>query len=176
MFYSIKNREDLKKSEELVSLKRQVEGTRLQDKLGKPKFHENIKRVFEPITDKIKITSEEITKTLTESSIKNNQTLESLNNKVLEIKNDRVILASCLLFFLSKITIHENTTQFKLVKYFGSNRVNDLLIHNTIPVTLHNNLTTFRDTSKEIKLEGDLLKMITNKTIMLILIVHRIKH
>ena len=38
-----------------------------------------------------------------------------------------------------------------------------MLIHNTIPITLYNNLLTFRDTGKEFELEGDLLKMITNK-------------
>ena len=64
---------------------------------------------------------------------------------------------------LSKITNPENTTQFKLVKEYSSNRVNDLEIHNTIPITLTENLLKFRDTSKVFKLKGDLLKMITNK-------------
>ena len=38
-----------------------------------------------------------------------------------------------------------------------------MLIKNTIPITLHNNLLTFRDTGKVFELKGDLLKMITNK-------------
>ena len=63
---------------------------------------------------------------------------------------------------LSKITNPENSSQFKLVKDPNSNRVNDLLIHNTIPITLHDNLLTFRDTCKEFELKEDLLKMITN--------------
>ena len=42
------------------------------------------------------------------------------------------------------------------------NRVNDLLTKNTIPITLHNNILTFRDTGKEFEVEGDLLKVITN--------------
>ena len=41
--------------------------------------------------------------------------------------------------------------------------VNNLLIHYTIPVTLYDNLLTFRDTGKEIPLKLDLLKKITNK-------------
>ena len=45
----------------------------------------------------------------------------------------------------------------------SSNRVNALLIHNTIPITLHDNLLTFRDSSKVIELKGELLKKITNK-------------
>ena len=38
-----------------------------------------------------------------------------------------------------------------------------MLIHNKIPITLYNNLLTFRDTGKEFELKRDLLKMITNK-------------
>ena len=36
-------------------------------------------------------------------------------------------------------------------------------INNSIPITLHNKLLTFRDTKKRFELKGDLLKMITNK-------------
>ena len=64
---------------------------------------------------------------------------------------------------LSKITNPENSSQFELVKDSNSNRVNDLKINITIPITLYNNLLTFRDTGKEFELKGDLLKMITNK-------------
>ena len=77
--------------------------------------------------------------------------------------NDRAILASYLLSPLSKITNPENTSQLKLVKDHNSNRVNDLLIQKTIPVTLFNNLLTFRDTGKGFELQGKLLKLITNK-------------
>ena len=38
-----------------------------------------------------------------------------------------------------------------------------MLIHNTIPITLNDNLLTFRDTGKIFELKDDLLKMITNK-------------
>ena len=76
---------------------------------------------------------------------------------------DRGKIASCLLSRLSKIPNPENTTQFKLVKGFFSKRVNDLLIHNTTPVTLYDNLLTLRDTGKVFELQGDLLKLITNK-------------
>ena len=77
---------------------------------------------------------------------------------------DRGILASYLMPPLYKITNPQNTSQFKLVNDHNSKRVNDLLIHNTIPVTLFNNLLTFRDTGKEFELQGDLLKMIANKS------------
>ena len=163
MLSPIKGREHLEKLNELVSLQDQVKAVRLQDKLGKQNFHEDMKKVFEPITKSLENTSQDITKAITETSIKNNQALENLNNKLLEIMNDRGILASYLMSPLSMITNPENSTQFKLVKDSTSNRVNDLKINNSIPITLHNNLLTFRDTNKQFELKGDLLKMITNK-------------
>ena len=45
----------------------------------------------------------------------------------------------------------------------NSNRVNDLKINKTIPITLYNNMLSFRDTGKEFELKGNLLKMVTNK-------------
>ena len=77
--------------------------------------------------------------------------------------NYRGIIASYLVSPLSKITNSVNTSQFKLVKDSISNRVDDLLIHNTIPVTLFDNLLNFRDTNKEFELEVYLLKMMNNK-------------
>ena len=163
MMFPIKDREDLEKLNELVSLQEQVKVVRLQDKLGEQNFHENIKKVFEPVTKSLENTSESLTKAITESSRDNNLALENLNNKLLEVMNDRGILATYLMSPLSKITNPENTTQFKLEKDPSSNRVNDLRIHNSIPITLHNNLLTFRDSGKVFELKGELLKMITNK-------------
>ena len=151
--FPIKDREDLAKLNELVSLQDQVIVVRLQDKLGKHNFHENMKKLYEPLTDTIKNTSENITKTITESSKENNLALENLNNKILEIMNDRGILASYLMSPLSKIFNAENTTQFKLVKDSTSNRVNDLKINKTVPITLYNNMLTFRDTGKEFEIK-----------------------
>ena len=163
MSFAINNREDLDKLEELASLQDQVKVDRLQDKLGKQNFHEDMKKVFEPVTKSLENTSENLTKAITESSEENNLALENLNNKLLEIMNDRGILATYLMSPLSKITKPENTTQFKLVKDSNSNRVSDLKINKTVPITLYNNMLTFRDTGKEFELTGDLLKMITNK-------------
>ena len=72
MLYPIGNVEDLQKVNELVCLENQVKVVRLQDKLGKQNFDEDMKKVFEPMTDAIKNNSENITKTITETSIKNN--------------------------------------------------------------------------------------------------------
>ena len=86
---------------------------RLQDDLGKQNFHEDMKRVFEPVTKSIKDISEDVTKTITETSKDNNLALENLNDKLLEIKNDRGIKASyfCLLYLKSlivKIDVNSN--------------------------------------------------------------------
>ena len=162
MLYSIKDREDLEKLEELVSLQNQVKVVKLQDKLGEQNFHEDIKKVFEPVTKSLKNTSENLTKAITETSIKNNQAIEDINNNLLEIMNDRGILATYLMSPLSRITNPENASRFKLVKDSSSNRVNDLKINKSIPITLYGNMLTFRDTNKQFELKGDLLEMITN--------------
>ena len=153
MLYSIKDRVDLESLNELVSLQDQVKTVRLQDKLGKQNFHEDMKKVFEPVTKSLENTSQDITKTITETSVKNNQAIENLDNKLLETMNDRGIIASYLMSLLSKITNLENTSQFNLVKDHNSNRVNDLKIINSKPINLHNNLLTFRDTNKQVELK-----------------------
>ena len=162
MLYSIKNREDLENLNELVSLQNQVKVVKLQDKLGEQNFHEDMKKVFEPVTKSLENTSANLTKAITETSIKNNLAIENINNNLLEIMNDRGILATYLMSPLSRITNPENSSQFKLVKDSSSNRVNDLKINKTIPITLYGNMLTFRDTNKQFKLKGDLLEMITN--------------
>ena len=101
---------------------------RLQDKLGEQNLLEVMMEAFDPVTDKIKKTSEKLRKILTESSFKNIQASENLSNKLLEIMNARGILATYLMSPLSKITNPENTTQINLLKYSSSNSVIDLLI------------------------------------------------
>ena len=162
MLYSIKDREDLEKLNELFSLQDQVKVVRLQDKLGKQNFFEDMKKVFELVTKSLENTSEKLTKTTTETSIKNNLAIQNINNNLLGIMNDRGILATYLMSPLSRITNPENSSQFKLVKDPSSNRVNDLKINKTIPITLYGNMLTFRDTNKQFELKGDLLEMITN--------------
>ena len=104
MLFAIKNREDLESLNELTSLQDEVKAERLQDRLDKQKFHEDMKKVSEPVTKSLEKTSQDITKTKTESFIKNNQAIENINNKLLEIMNDRGILATYLMSPLSKIT------------------------------------------------------------------------
>ena len=95
-----------------------------------------MKKVFEPDIKSLANTSQGLTKTIKDSSIKNNLAIENLSNKLLEIMSDRGILASYLMSPLSKITNPENASQFKLVKDSNSNRVNELKINKTLPITL----------------------------------------
>ena len=103
-----------------------MNGVRLPDKLGKQNFNEVTKKILEPVTESVEKTSQDITKTMTEISIKNNQARDNLNNKLLEIMNDRGILATYLMSPSSKISNLEIYSHCKLVKDFNSNRVNDL--------------------------------------------------
>ena len=77
--------------------------------------------------------------------------------------NDRGMLAYYLMSPLSKNTNPENSIQLKLLKDPTSVIVNELLIKNTIPITIYNNLLLFCDTGKEFELKRDLLEMIANK-------------
>ena len=145
-----------------VSLQCQVKALKIKDKLVKQNSQGDRSKVFEPITKSIKDTFQGVLETLTETSIENNKALSNLNDKLLKIINDRGMLASYLVSFLSKITNLERISQFKLVNDPDSNKVKGLLVNKTLPVSLCNNLLTFRDTDIYLDL-GDLLKMITNK-------------
>ena len=162
MLYSIKDREDIEKLEELVSLQNQVKVVKLQDKLGEQKFHEDMKKVFEPVTKSLENTSENITKTLTENSVNNNKTIENLNEKILELMNNIGLIAPYLASSLVNLFKPENKSQFRLKKDLNSTKMNDFLINEGIPVTLVSNMLIFRDSNKSFKLEGDLLETMTN--------------
>ena len=162
MMFPIKDREDLQKLNELISLKNQVQEVRLQDKLGEQNYHEDAKKLFKPTTEEIKITSEKIIKTLTENSIDNNKAIENLNEKILEVMNGKGMISSYLTSSLVNHFKLENKSQFRLKKDFNSTKVNDFLINGGIPITLVSNLLIFRDSNKAFKLDGDPLEAITN--------------
>ena len=162
MLYPIKNVEDLQKLDEAVLLQNQVNEVRLQNKLGDQNYHEDMNKLFKPMTDAIKNTSENITKTITENSINNNKAIENLNEKILELMNDKGLIAPYLTTSLVEVFKKDNKSQFRLRKDPNSTKMNDFLIHGTIPVTIFSNMITFRDSNKTFRLEGDLLKVITN--------------
>ena len=114
MVFPIRNVEDLKNLNEAVSLQNQVKVVRLQDKLVKQNFHENIRKeeVFEPLTNTLKKTSDNITKTITENSNKNNKVISDLNEKILEILNDKGMIAPYLVSSLFEVFKRDNESQF----------------------------------------------------------------
>ena len=158
MLFPIKNREDLEKLNELVALQNQVKAVRLQDNLGKQTFHDDMNKVYEPLTDTIKNVSENITKTLTENSVNNNKAIENLNEKVLESMNDKGLIDSSLIETIKS----DNKGQFRLSNDPNSTKPNDFLFNEKVPLTIFSNMLIFRDTKKTFKLEGDLYKVITD--------------
>ena len=162
MMFPIRNVEDLQNLNEAVALQNQVKVVRLQDKLGKQNFQEDLKEVFEPITKSLENTSENITKTITEASNKNNKEISDLNEKVIKLMDGKGLIAPYLVPSLANLFKPENKSQFRLRKDHNSTKMNDFLIHGSIPVTLFRNMTSFRDTNKTFRLEGDLLKTITD--------------
>ena len=161
MLFPIKDREDLEKLKELATLLNQVKAVRLQDKLGKQNFHEDMKNLYEPLTDTIKNVSENIAKTLTKNSINNNKAIENLKEKVLELMNDKGLIAPYIASSLVEVFKSDNKSQFRIRKDHNSTKMKDFLIHGQIPFTIFSNMLTFRDTNKTFSLEGYLLKVMT---------------
>ena len=83
--YWNKNIEDLKKLEQLACFKNQVKEVRLQDRLGGQNYHQNAKNLYEPLPHTIKITSENLTKTITETYINNNNSNREFKRKIFKI-------------------------------------------------------------------------------------------
>ena len=148
MLYPIKDRQDIEKLNELFLLKNQVQEVRLQDKLGEQNFHEDMTKVFEPLTATLKKTCENITKTLTENSINNNKAIENLNEKNLELTNDKGMIAPYLTTSLVEVFKKDNKSQIRLRKDPNSTKLNDFLIHGNLPVTIFSNMIAFRDSKK----------------------------
>ena len=160
--FPIRNVEDLQNLNDAISLQNQLKIVRLQDKLGKQNFHENMEEVFEPLTNTLKKTSENITKAVTETSVDNIKAIENLNEMILELMNDKGLIAPYLASSLVEVFKKDNKSQFRLRKDPNSTKINDFLIHGTVPVTIFSDMMVFRDSNKSFRLEGDLLKVITN--------------
>ena len=76
--------------------------------------------------------------------------------------DDKGLIAPYLVSSLVEVFKKDNKSQFPLNKDPNSTKMNDFLIHGTIPVTIFSNMIVFRDSNKSFRLEGDLLKVITN--------------
>ena len=162
MLFAFNNRESFEQLEELASSQGQAKAVRLQDKLGKQNFQEDMKEMYEPLTDTIKNTSESITKNISETSIKNTKAISDLNEEVLELMNEKSLISPYLASSLVNLFKSENRSQFRMVKDLDSTKMNDFKKNGGIPVTLFSNMLTFRDSNISFKLDGDLLKTKTN--------------
>ena len=148
--------------EELVLSESHVKAVRLQDKLGKQNFHAEMREVFELVTNTVKETSETSTRTISETYITNNKATENLNGKVLELMNDKCMIAPYLASSLVNLFIPENKCQFRLIKDINLSKMKDFLINDGRPVTLYSNMLTFRESNKTFILDGDLLETLTS--------------
>ena len=160
--FPIRNVEDLQKLNEAVSLQNQVHEVRLHDNLGDQNCHEDSKKIFTPMSDAIKDTSENLTKAITDNSINKNKAVENFNERSLELMDDEGLIARNLALSLVNLSKPENKSQFRLKKDLNSTKMRDFLINDGIPLTLFSNMITFRDSNKTFKLDGDLLETLTN--------------
>ena len=80
----------------------------------------------------------------------------------MHLRNDKVMIDLHLATSLVNLFTLENTLQFKKIKDQNSNSMNDFLIIASIPVTQYSKILTFRDSNKSFKLDGGLLKAMTN--------------
>ena len=76
--------------------------------------------------------------------------------------NVKGMIAPYLASSLVNLLKPENKSQFRFKKDPNSTKMNDFLIHGIIPVRLYSNMIIFRDSNKSFRLDGDLLKVITN--------------
>ena len=75
---------------------------------------------------------------------------------------DKALIAPYLASSLDNIFKLENKSHFRLLKDPNSTKMNDFLINGCIPVTLFSNMLTFRVGIKSVRLDGDLLELMTN--------------
>ena len=146
----------------MATLQNQVKAVRLQEKLGKQNFLEDLKKLYKPLTDLIKDVFENVTKTISETSMKNTKAISDLNEKVLEVMNENGLIAPYLASSLVNLFKPENRSQFRLKKDLNLSMMNDFSINGGIPVSSLSNMITSKDSNNTFKLDGDLLETIAN--------------
>ena len=88
--------------------------------------------------------------------------MESLNEKILDLMNDKGMIPPYLASVLVNSFKLENKSQFRLIKDLNSTKMSGFLISEGISVTLFSNMLTFRDDNKSLKIDGDLSETMTN--------------
>ena len=72
------------------------------------------------------------------------------------------MIAPYFTFSLVHLFKPEIKRQFRLIKDFNSTKMNGFLRNTSIPVTLYSNMLIFRDSNISFKLDGYVLKTMTN--------------
>ena len=122
MLFAKSFREDLDNLNQLASLQNQVKAKRLQVKLGKQNFHEDMKKLFEPMTDAVNNVSENRTKTISETYNINNKAIEILNEKILELMNNKGMITPYLASSLANLSKPEKKVNSDLKKTLSQPR------------------------------------------------------
>ena len=107
----------------------------------------------EPLIDTIKYTSEKLTKIISEISNENNKAVSDLKEKVLDLMDDKGMIAPFLPSSLFSLFKPENKSQSRLKKDPNSSKMNDFLMNGGRPVNLHSNMLTSKDGNKSFQLE-----------------------
>ena len=80
----------------------------------------------------------------------------------MELVNDKGTIRPYLASSLVNLFKLESKSQFSLLKDLSSTKMNNLWINTSVLVTLYSKMFTFIDTNASLKLDGDLLKTMTN--------------
>ena len=80
----------------------------------------------------------------------------------MDFLNDKGLIAPYLACFSVNLLGPENKSQFSLIKDHNLTKMNDFVINTSVPVTLYSNMSTFRNSNKFFKIDGELLKTMTN--------------
>ena len=108
---------DLECLKESASKRNQVKELKLQEKLGKQNFPQVMKKVFELVIDTVTDFSKEVTETMLVTSVKSCKSTTDLNDKPLDVMNERGESATFMPSFSSKLTSTEHSSQIKVVKF-----------------------------------------------------------
>ena len=78
----MKSRDELERLNEKASIQNEVKFLGLKDRPGKQNFPEDMRKMFELVTDIVKEASREVTKTLMVTSQKSSNIITNLNGKL----------------------------------------------------------------------------------------------
>ena len=109
--------------------------------------------MYEHVTDTVEEASKEVPITMTETSKVGFGAIADVNENFPELMTDRDITASYSRYSLMNLVKTENTNQFKLVKDPNSKKFKDLLINETICVTLYEKLLTLVGSNEKVFIE-----------------------